>query len=320
MSPSNSGEQDDACFVAVWTLETNVFEGRGVPESRGLQITRTADFGATFTPAVTFAGGDELAVREAQVRVDDSVESVYAVWMQRESLNSVAYARLSVRPPVAEFTVGDRLVGDLDGASGVQRAAFFAVNGTKVRLEFSAPRRDLRLRAELLSPSGVTVARRTIQPGVRPSRVEFRPRDTGIHTLTLAAIDGTAGEVVVRTRAITARSARSSFRLRARRGSDAAEVILPVLPGSVLTARVERPRHPRAPLELSVLGPQGEAIDTSAHEVDVLSGGRQISGLTLADGGIHVLRVSGFWRGRDAARLWVHVDPPETEPKTVALR
>ncbi len=320
VAPPNTGAQDDASFVALWTVETNPYDGFEAPVALDIQMTRTADHGATFTAPIAVSGEPGDQVYESQVRVDEDVNDVYAVWLRGKGPTEVEYSHTSILPPVAVFTPGDRLVGRLDDPSDVTRAAFFGVNGARVRFEFAGPRMDLRLRVEVIPETGPPRAAWIIEPGIDPELRSVLLRDSGLHSVRITALDGSSGAVDIRTSASLPRSARTrALTVRARRGTDAEVVHVAALPGAELSVRLVRPGRPHTRLDLAVIGPGGAALDTARHEVEVVGGGRQITSLPLDDGGIYVVQVSGFWRGRDAARLWIEVAQPDTDGARVEL-
>lgn len=81
VAPAKTGMEDSHSLIAAWGTETNVYDGIGVAMSLDAQFTRTRDQAETWEKVVPMSAAGSLGEFESQIRVDDAVDSVYAVVM-----------------------------------------------------------------------------------------------------------------------------------------------------------------------------------------------------------------------------------------------
>lgn len=84
VGPANTGTQDDKSFVVAWGTETNVYEGIEVSRPLDVSITRTRDQGTTWEKVMPMAM-THRAEFESQIRLDDTVDQIYALWMRKNA-------------------------------------------------------------------------------------------------------------------------------------------------------------------------------------------------------------------------------------------
>jgi hypothetical protein len=90
VAPAKTGMEDANSLIAAWGTETNVYDGIGVAESLDAQFTRTRDQAATWEKVVPMSAAGAIAEFESQIRVDDSVDEVYALVMASDATGSEA--------------------------------------------------------------------------------------------------------------------------------------------------------------------------------------------------------------------------------------
>ncbi len=105
VGPARTGAQDDAAFVVAWGTETNVYEGLAEPQPLDIQVSRTFDQGQTFAP-VTDLTATLAGEFESQLRLDDSVREVYAVWMEERGGQSDTYFATGTDPNPLQVVLG----------------------------------------------------------------------------------------------------------------------------------------------------------------------------------------------------------------------
>lgn len=319
VAPQKTGTQDTDAFVSTWSAETNVCEGRATDVLSEIWLTRTADCGETFSPPVCMTDDAADYDGESQLQVSDDVRDIYAVWLRKDvGTSDAAFRRTQVLPDNVVFQIGDRLVGELGPDHPETRATFFGVNGCRVTFSFPPPRKGLRLGLEISDDDGRKVGTWTVDPDPRSVPVRVRLRNTSLYTVRMFAQDGTAGSVDVHT-SLRSRDLARKGRVRTRARAGVASLTLAALPGAELTALARSPGQRGASLVVTLLGPDGVPIDAAHYTERVLSGGVQLTGVPLADGGLYVLNVSGLPRGRATVRIDLSIEQPAVVGRELEL-
>ncbi|WP_145205438.1 choice-of-anchor O protein [Planctomycetes bacterium Poly30] len=90
VAPAKTGMEDGNSLIAAWGTETNVYDGIGVAMSLDAQFTRTRDQAGTWEKVVPMSAAASMGEFESQIRVDDSVDEVYALVMASDAAGSEA--------------------------------------------------------------------------------------------------------------------------------------------------------------------------------------------------------------------------------------
>ncbi|MEZ5973736.1 MAG: choice-of-anchor O protein [Planctomycetota bacterium] len=88
VGPAKLPGSDANSFVVAWGTERNVYEGLATPYPLDAMFAHTRDQGATFSKVVPIAAGVPRGEYESQIRIDDTVQEVYAVVMADDGVTS----------------------------------------------------------------------------------------------------------------------------------------------------------------------------------------------------------------------------------------
>jgi hypothetical protein len=192
VGPANTGTQNDQAFIIAWGTETNVYEGIGVSEPLDMFLTRTTDQGATWEPITAIADSPRPEF-ESQIRINDDVSRVYAVWNEIGVTTEARYAiggnplRVSVDgSPVA---LGDTALITFH-APGHENALYVAAAAYGITPGLPTPfgQLALNLDALLLASIGATTANVSGFLGLVP------PSGMASGSLTVPLLPGLSGE------------------------------------------------------------------------------------------------------------------------------
>lgn len=149
VAPAASIGPDPSLVVAFGT-ETNVNDALGeLPVPGDVEILRSRDLGATWSDAMTMAGGADPE-RESQLVVGEDAARIWAVWMASGATEEMMYAELTNE----WFTPGDVLRVRFAEVGAIVDTEFDAVHHQHLKLRFAAGSVTGRVRAEVFGPLG----------------------------------------------------------------------------------------------------------------------------------------------------------------------
>lgn len=200
---------------------------------------------------------------------------------------------------IVPFRTGDRLTGHVECEGELDSGTFAALAGTILTLTVETPGQELAPSIEILDGAGKAVKSLLLSPGKKSQKRTVKLPTTGTYRVKITgASAGWSGDFEVQTSAKLPKGALgvSKKALSAPKLGGPVDLPLPVLSGASMAATIGfvKNKPPSGALTLSLIAPDGTAVDLSSVLQPLPAGGFQLTPLAATQTGTYRLRIAGL--------------------------